>query len=62
MAEYDNDDLDKLLTTLRKHDVMTYKEGELLIQFAPKAIPWDEPQGADAAVAGGWKRMKDLEA
>jgi hypothetical protein len=52
--------LDKLLEVLRKHDVALYKDGDFVLQLAPKPIAFDDAEISDV-VAGQWKRGKDLE-
>lgn len=53
-------DLEKLLKLLREHEVTVYKQGDLLLQLAPKMPEFSEPDVSPAAQAGGWKRQADI--
>ena len=56
--------LESLLVVLRKHDVTTYKDGDidLLVQLQPKMPEFAAPEvDPGAQVPGGWKRTADLD-
>lgn len=53
------EELDKFLGILKKHGVMTWKDGEKVVQLTPVMPEFDAP-APSASVAGGWKRDADL--